>query len=83
MLREIGLMRAAGTMLFGSGVRLKRQFGAGVIVIEGLDLTDLVQKEMKEVAKTHSEIYDTEPRGKISDEISEACDQLGWKPVDL
>lgn len=34
-----------------------------------------------ELEHTHSEVWDTEPQWAISDEVTAACNELGWAPL--
>lgn len=46
-------------------------------------LITVIHLEMREVEKTHDEVWDTEPRGQILWEVSKrGCEPQMWLPID-
>ena len=51
-------------------------------VITRLELPTAVESMRHDIAKTHGEVYDTEPREAIYDALDRVCDELGWKSLE-
>jgi len=45
------------------------------------EIEELVYKEMDKVSKKHGEIYDTEPRSYIYEEVDAAMEEMGYQRV--
>lgn len=46
--------------------------------VTGEEIKKMLEEGSAKVAKTHREIYDTEPRGEIAHQISKALKQAGY-----
>jgi late competence protein required for DNA uptake (superfamily II DNA/RNA helicase) len=46
--------------------------------VTGAKVGEMLEEGVAEIAKTHREVYDTEPRGEIAHQISKALKQAGY-----